>query len=1175
MKLAKFRTPTEADGSQLEELRTRGASWVQFGNEILLYIDDQLWQYAFTYADRSHLSLEQFPATFNPQDLYLIVQKGRLFQQEHPEVPVLLDKGRYLVVELAKDKAEQLVVPDEPCYAVQPLKVNTTVFDVQVRTAERREGKAWIQTLVSSVAKSNYETVLKKLVSYTSRYSTSSQYYDAANWAKGQLEIIGYSTKIESFSVAGGTSFNVIADKTGKGTGTRNLVLVVAHLDSINTSGGPTANAPGADDNGSGSAGVLEIARVLKNHPSVHDLRFVLFGGEEQGLYGSKQYVASLPPPEQNRIRAVINMDMIGSLNTASPTVLLEGAAVSQSLINQLADAANTYTSLTVQTSLNPFGSDHLPFINAGIPAVLTIEGADSANIYDHTENDTIDHINYDLALEILRMNVAATAAALDYQGGTTMTDMINITDLTIPDWWWEFLLPRLSGRYKYNGGANARNGMRDTETAALAGEEALSNPSINLPEPSYISDSLDWDWIWQLRFTLHIDIDGHNPLNVVSGTVARGLYVVGTFPPHFIGRVTSNTLSGTTRNLIVEDFTFSWPGSSVTIDKLGIALTGGSILFPPYPPQAEVTFISQASGTSYGPYTVQQESRYFRDVEVDVDREDHAVDAEPYDTHTHPDRPADLPKESLTLEKSFSRAGIKITRSTGSGTIINTSEAGPDNRWTYQELHDSMELHWSAFANKPQWKMWIFLAELATSDSLGGVMFDGYIDEPGGVDRQGTAVFTLCPFFHTAGGDYPQDNPPADKAAQRELFFDLIHETGHTFNLAHSWQKQSVFNPGDVAWTPPSWMPLVAEPTALSWMNYPDMATSAAGASTKPYDAKWFYDRFRFRFSDSELLFLRHAPARYVQMGNEDWFHNHGRVSRESLDRRLQLVVCSRKRLVELGEPVFVELRLRNVGNEDVMVYGNLDPSDGSVELAVTNPRGERRPLIPIAHTRMHGQQQTLKPGQSLYQAVNMTVGRFGFPFKEPGPYRIEASYTNLNGKTAAAVMQIWVRPPANYEDTLFINELFNARVGRALYVGGTRVMEDVNDKLDWVLKHLEEKHPARYYLTTVRYLPTAQRFKLVDVGERDRKLQILEPDPELVARHLAPVVENIETAANSVGHIQSRKIVDTYTQCVKEAGNRSAARHAQEKLLGLFKEHDVVPQVIQSIEQRVSELK
>ena len=67
-----------------------------------------------------------------------------------------------------------------------------------------------------------------------------------------------------------------------------------AHLDSINLKGNATSPAPGADDDGSGSAGVLEIARALKDFKSRHDLRLVLFGGEEQGLFGSKHYVAAL-----------------------------------------------------------------------------------------------------------------------------------------------------------------------------------------------------------------------------------------------------------------------------------------------------------------------------------------------------------------------------------------------------------------------------------------------------------------------------------------------------------------------------------------------------------------------------------------------------------------------------------------------------------------------------------------------------------------------------------------------------------------------------------------------------------------------------------------------------------------------------------------------------------------
>ena len=104
------------------------------------------------------------------------------------------------------------------------------------------------------------------------------------------------------------------------------MVIVTAHLDSINLAGGPSAPAPGADDNASGSTGVLEIARVFEGARAVNDLRFILFGGEEQGLFGSKHYVASYPATERSRISAVVNMDMIGSLNSPTASVLLEGA---------------------------------------------------------------------------------------------------------------------------------------------------------------------------------------------------------------------------------------------------------------------------------------------------------------------------------------------------------------------------------------------------------------------------------------------------------------------------------------------------------------------------------------------------------------------------------------------------------------------------------------------------------------------------------------------------------------------------------------------------------------------------------------------------------------------------------------------------------------------------------
>ena len=139
----------------------------------------------------------------------------------------------------------------------------------------------------------------------------------------------------------------------------------------------------------------------------------ILFGGEEEGLFGSLQYVAELPPAERARIRAVVNMDMIGCRNVPEPGVLLEGAAVSQDVLDGLSRAASTYTDLAVQVSLHPFNSDHVPFIDAGIPAVLTIEAADDTNPRPHSADDTVDTVDPDLALAVLRMNLAYLAEVL------------------------------------------------------------------------------------------------------------------------------------------------------------------------------------------------------------------------------------------------------------------------------------------------------------------------------------------------------------------------------------------------------------------------------------------------------------------------------------------------------------------------------------------------------------------------------------------------------------------------------------------------------------------------------------------------------------------------------------------------------------------------------------------
>jgi hypothetical protein len=389
-----------------------GISWVRFGRETLLYTDDDgAGELSGQRASRGARMVARQVAATRDQ-LHVVVQNGRVFQEHHPDVPVLHDRGRFLLIQLDPAEARRLHAESETCFGVLPLAADQTVFEERARGAGHAP-VPFVASLADRVTRPAVEASLTKLVSFGTRQSTSAGHAAAAAWAREQLDDMGYTTALQSIAVGTGTSRNVIADKPGSGAGARRVVIVTAHLDSINSKGGPAAPAPGADDNASGSAGVIEIARGFKDHHGEQDLRFILFGGEEQGLFGSKHYVAALQAAERSRIKAVVNMDMVGSLNSSARTVLLEGAPVSQAVIDGLSDAAATYTELTVETSLSPFASDHVPFIDAGLPAVLTIEGADNANATVHSVNDKLEKIDYAFMLQILRMNVGFVASAV------------------------------------------------------------------------------------------------------------------------------------------------------------------------------------------------------------------------------------------------------------------------------------------------------------------------------------------------------------------------------------------------------------------------------------------------------------------------------------------------------------------------------------------------------------------------------------------------------------------------------------------------------------------------------------------------------------------------------------------------------------------------------------------
>ena len=243
------------------------------------------------------------------------------------------------------------------------------------------------------------------------RHVSSVDVVSARDWIKSELdELRPSSSNIQKFNVMGRDAWNVIAKFEGQPGS--DIYIICGHYDAISER--PSESAPGAEDNATGAAGVLELARVFARVQKSATLMFVTFSGEEQGLVGSKAFVKSLDSATRARIKAVLNMDMIGYSKDDSEDVLLESSSRYKSLVDQFAAAASLISGLKYYVTFNPYGSDHMPFLDAGIPAILTIDNDWGDYPHYHRSSDTIDKVSRDMGAAILRMNAGALAAMLN-----------------------------------------------------------------------------------------------------------------------------------------------------------------------------------------------------------------------------------------------------------------------------------------------------------------------------------------------------------------------------------------------------------------------------------------------------------------------------------------------------------------------------------------------------------------------------------------------------------------------------------------------------------------------------------------------------------------------------------------------------------------------------------------
>ena len=218
----------------------------------------------------------------------------------------------------------------------------------------------------------------------------------------------------DTFTYNGYTIRNVIGIKTGVTYPTRTY-MICGHLDSTSPQGATLA--PGAEDNGTGSVGVLEAARLLGPVQTDASIYFVCFTAEEQGLIGS-EHLATIADQQNWDLRGVLNMDMVGYDRAGAPDIWIEGFHAnsgSVALMDALESVANAYTDMGVyRYPQEGWGSDHEPFNNHGFPAILAIDyDWDNYSCYHQTCDVVADVV----PSQLRRMVVAVTVTGAQLAG--------------------------------------------------------------------------------------------------------------------------------------------------------------------------------------------------------------------------------------------------------------------------------------------------------------------------------------------------------------------------------------------------------------------------------------------------------------------------------------------------------------------------------------------------------------------------------------------------------------------------------------------------------------------------------------------------------------------------------------------------------------------------------------
>jgi hypothetical protein len=296
------------------------------------------------------------------------------------------------------------------------VSLNTGCKHEEITDEERKE--IITRQLNDAISSDTLESIVKWMQEMGTRFALAENHRNVALKIRNRFREMGYSdARIDSFQINRvylGTTYqqwqyNVIASIKGR-INPDSLCIIGAHYDDNLRTGDPFSMVPGANDNASGVAATLEMARVMKKHQydPMNTIEFIAFGSEELGLLGSFAY-ASEAVLKSKKIKLMLNNDMIAfqpGTNKKEWFVNILDYDNSHPLRMTAEKMCTRYTALQFKND-NTYNrqSDSYPFFVNGYSAIFFI-----SNIMDnnyHTVNDLATYCNFEYCREIVKVSCA------------------------------------------------------------------------------------------------------------------------------------------------------------------------------------------------------------------------------------------------------------------------------------------------------------------------------------------------------------------------------------------------------------------------------------------------------------------------------------------------------------------------------------------------------------------------------------------------------------------------------------------------------------------------------------------------------------------------------------------------------------------------------------------------